>query len=191
VETSLRGPSSPLGPRGRAWVLKVLGAAAAVVGLAYLPHIAVVGRDVIGYLPGYLQEEHYTEGVRYLLPSVLGLSPDRTAFLAFAGLAAVAVWVVVRRPLAPRAAAALMGGLLLAVTPVQPWYAVTLLAGATVAGAPAWAAVAVAGYPYFFAVILDSPEAVTIGRVAYGLALLTVVIAARVRSRPLPAEVAA
>jgi hypothetical protein len=83
-----------------------------------------------------------------------------------------------------------MGGLLLAVTPVQPWYAVTLLAAATVAGAPAWAAVAVAGYPYFFAVILDSPDAVTIGRVAYGLAVLTVVLAARVRSRRLPADVA-
>jgi hypothetical protein len=172
-------------------VLKVLGAATAVVGLAYLPHLAVVGTDVIGYLPGYLKEEHYTEGARYLLAGPFGLSPGPTGFLAFAGLAAVAVWVVVRRPLAPHAAAALLGGLLLAVTPVQPWYAVTLLAVATVAAAPAWSAVAVAGYPYFFAVILDSPDAVLVGRVSYGLALAVVVVAGRVRSRRPAVDMAA
>jgi hypothetical protein len=178
------------GENRRAWVLKVAGAAAGVVALAYLPHVAVVGTDVIGYLPGYLKEEHYTEGARYLLAGLLGLSPGPTGALAFAGLAAVAAWVVVRRPLAPRAAAALMGALLLAVTPVQPWYSVTLLAVAAVAGAPAWSAVALAGYPYFFAVILDSPDAVTIGRVSYGLALAAVVVAGRAGSRRPPADVA-
>ncbi|HEX3621419.1 MAG TPA: glycosyltransferase family 87 protein [Acidimicrobiales bacterium] len=177
------------GPKARAWIVRVTGAAVGVVVVAYLPHVAVVGRDVIGYLPGYLQEEHYTEGARYLLASVLGLSPGPTGVVAFAGLVAVAAWVVVRRPLAPRAAAALMGGLLLAVTPVQPWYAVTLVAVATVAAAPAWAAIAVAGYPYFFAVILDSPRAVLIGRASYGLALATVAVAALLRSRRPPAEV--
>lgn len=166
------------GPKAWAWIVRVVGAAVGVVAVAYLPHVAVVGTDVIGYLPGYLQEEHYTEGARYLLAGILGLSPDRTGVLAFAGLGAVAAWVAVRRPAAPRAAAALMGGLLLAVTPVQPWYAVTLLAVAAVAGAPAWSLVAAAGYPYFFAVILDSPDAVRIGRVSYGLALVAVALAA-------------
>ena len=69
------------------------------------------------------------------------------------------------------------GALLLAVTPVQPWYAVSLLAVATVAARPAWSAVAVAGYPYFFAVLLDSPHAVAIGRTSYGLALAVLVVA--------------
>jgi hypothetical protein len=121
---------------------------------------------------------------------VLGLSADRTAAVAVAGFAAVVAWVLWRRPAAPRACAALMGGLLLAVTPVQPWYAVTLLAVAAVAGRPAWSAVAVAGYPYFFAVILDAPDQVTIGRRAYGLALVVVVLGAvvAVRRRPEPAE---
>jgi len=56
---------------------------------------------------------------------------------------------------------------------------VTLLAVATIAAAPAWSAVAIAGYPYFFAVLLDSPHAVAIGRVSYGLALAVMIVVAR------------
>ncbi|HTJ74267.1 MAG TPA: glycosyltransferase family 87 protein [Acidimicrobiales bacterium] len=170
--------------QARAWVARVVASAAAVVALAYLPHLAVVGPKVIGYLPGYLKEEHYDQGGRYLLAGLLHLPAGPTGVLAFAALAAAAAWVVVRRPPAPEAAALLMGALLLAVTPVQPWYAVTLLAVAAVAARPAWAAVAVAGYPYFFAVILDSPHAVAIGRLSYGLALLAVAVS--LRRSPVP-----
>ena len=172
------------GRRARPWVTRVVGAAGGVVALAYLPHVVAVGPKVIGYLPGYLKEEHYDQGARYLLAGLLRLPAGPTGVLAFAGLAAVAGWVLVRRPPAPEAAALLLGGLLLAVTPVQPWYAVTLLAVATVAARPAWAAVALAGYPYFFAVILDSPHAASIGRLSYGLALAVVAIS--LRRRPVP-----
>ena len=57
----------------------------------------------------------------------------------------------------------------------------TLLAVATIAVRPAWTALAVAGYPYFFAVLLDSPHAVAIGRVSFGLALVVVVLGGRLR----------
>jgi len=70
-----------------------------------------------------------------------------------------------------------MGVLLLAASPVQPWYAVTLLAFATLAVQPAWAVVVAAGYPYFFAVILLQPQRVGIGQGAYGLAALAVAVA--------------
>jgi len=175
---------SAVGDRRRSTLVRVGGAAAAVVALAYLPHVAAVGLRVLGYLPGYLQEERYGEGGRYLLAGILGLPPGLTAVLAASGFLAVGAWVLLRRPAAPRACAALFGALLLAVTPVQPWYAVTLLVVAAVAGAPAWSAVAVAGYPYFFAVILDSPHAVAVGRVSYGLALTVVVLAGRFYTRP-------
>lgn len=165
--------------RSRSDAAKLLAAAGAVVGLAYLPHVAAVGLRVVGYLPGYLREEKYGEGGRYLLAGALGLPAGLTAVVAAAGLAVVAAWVLRRRPDAAQACAALMGGLLLAVTPVQPWYAVTLLAMAAVAARPGWAAVAVAGYPYFFAVILDHPHAVAIGRISYGLALAVVVAGSR------------
>lgn len=162
---------------GRRALLRLGGAFVAVVTLAYLPHVVTVGLDVLGYLPGYLEEERYGEGGRYLLAGLLGLPPALTAALAGAGVAGAAGWVLLRRPEVPRGCAVLLGALLLAVTPVQPWYAVTLLAVATVAAKPAWSAVAVAGYPYFFAVLLDSPHAVAIGRVSYGLALALLVIA--------------
>ena len=152
-------------------LVRLGGAFAGVVTVAYLPHVAAVGLKVLGYLPGYLREERYDEGGRYLLAGLLGLPPALTAALAAAAVAGAAAWVLPRRPDVPRGAAMLIGALLLAVTPAQPWYAVTLLAVATVAAAPAWSAVALAGYPYFFAVLLDSPHAVTIGRVSYGAAL--------------------
>lgn len=151
-------------------------AAGAVVALTYLPHVLAVGARVIGYLPGYLKEEKYGEGGRYLIAGILGLSASATAAVAVAGFLVVVAWVLLRRPSAPRACAALLGALLLAVTPVQPWYAVTLLAVVTVAVRPAWSAVAAAGYPYFFAVILDAPRVVDIGRLSYGLALAVVLI---------------
>ncbi len=165
--------------RRRASIGRFVGAAAAVVVVGYLPHVAAVGLRVVGYLPGYLREERYDEGGRYLLAGLLGLPAGVTAALAAAAVVAVAGWVLVRHPPAPQGCAAILGALLLAVTPVQPWYAVTLLAVATVAAAPMWSAVAIAGYPYFFAVILDSPHAVAIGRVSYGLALVVVALLAR------------
>jgi hypothetical protein len=65
---------------------------------------------------------------------------------------------------------------------VQPWYAVTLLALATVAAQPFWAAVVVAGYPYFWAVILGHQQARTIGSVTYALALVVVLRGWRTRA---------
>ena len=168
---------------GRRGLVRLGGAFAAVVAIAYAPHVAYVGLRVLGYLPGYLQEERYAEGGRYLLAGMLGLPPAPTAALAAAGVVAAGAWVLVRRPDVPRGGAVVLGALLLAVTPVQPWYAVTLLAVATVAGAPAWSAVALAGYPYFFAVVLDSPDAVAIGRISYGLALVVLVAGGRLYTR--------
>lgn len=170
-----------LAARRRAWLVPAAAGAAAVVVLGYLPHVVGVGARVLGYLPGYLREEKYDVGGRYLLAGLLGLPATATAVVAGAGLAAAVGWAVFRGPDVPRAQAALLGGLLLAATPVQPWYAVTLLAVATVAVAPAWAAVAAAGYPYFFAVILDHPRTVAIGRLSYGLAMVVVATAAWAR----------
>jgi len=165
--------------RRRASLGRLIGGAAAVAVLGYLPHVAAVGLRVLGYLPGYLREERYAEGGRYLLAGLLGLPAGLTAAVAAAGLAAVAGWVLLRRPDVPRGCAVLIGALLLAITPVQPWYAVTLVAVAAVAVRPAWSTVAVAGYPYFFAVLLDSPHAVAIGRVSFGLALVAVALGGR------------
>jgi len=157
-----------------------LAVAAAVVGaIAYLPHVLDVGWKVLGYLPGYLREERYVGGGRFLVASVLGLSGVAAAVVSAVAFGAVVAWVVVRRPPIAGGAAAVMGAALLATSPVQPWYAVTLLALATVAVQPRWAAVLVAGYPYFWAIILGYENAATIGAASYALALVVVVVLGR------------
>ena len=164
-------------------IVRAVAAAVAVVAVGYLPHVIAVGARVLGYLPGYLREEQYDKGGRYLLAGLLGLPAGVTGFLAAAALLAVLGWVLVCRIPAPRAFAAILGAALLAATPVQPWYAVALLAVATVAVDPRWVLVVAAGYPYFFAVILDAPHTVAIGRVSYGVALVGVAVLTWTRSR--------
>jgi Glycosyltransferase family 87 len=180
---ALTGSVSGAATRRWSALVKAGAAALAVVAVGYLPHVVAVGARVLGYLPGYLREEQYDKGGRYLLAGLLELPAALTAALAGAAVVAAVAWVVVRRPSVPRAAAALLGAVLLAATPVQPWYAVALLAVATVAAEARWTLVVAAGYPYFFAVILDVPHTVAIGRLSYGLALAGVAVLSWPRSR--------
>jgi hypothetical protein len=175
-------------PRARRWrsVAIASAAAAGLAVVAYLPHMLAVGVHVIGYLPGYLREEHYDQGSRFLLAGALGLPGPLAAVVSIAAVVATAVWVAWprRQPLpAPDAARILLVALFLATTPVQPWYAVAAVAVAALSGRPWAAAVTIAGYPYFFGVLLDY-HAVTIGRVSYGAALLVVLVTAVARPAP-------
>ena len=162
------------------------GAFAAVCALAYLPHVLAAGPKVLGYLPGYLQEERYDQGGRFLLLSLTRLPPDVLPFLAAAVVlgAALLVW---RADLpAWRAAPVLLGTLLLVATPVQPWYAVSVAALGVLDRAVWWAALAVVAWPYYAAVVLDDPDAASVGRAGYGVALAVVVgaaVARRLRDR--------
>jgi hypothetical protein len=178
--------------RGR-WPLTA-AASALVLTLAvgYLPHVLAVGPRVLGYLPGYLREERYSEGGRFLLVGIIGRWAALTVVLAAVAIVGLLVLVVRRAPQPPEAMALLLGGALLVATPVQPWYAVSLLAVAAVAAQPVWSTVAAAGYPYYFAVVLDHAHAVLIGRVTYGLALAAVIVVivvlrARARTDPMAA----
>lgn len=175
-------------PDRRRALVGIGGAAAVVTAVGYLPHVLQVGTKVIGFLPGYLREEQYAGAGRYLVAGGLRL-PGGLAGLASAGaLVAAATWVWRHRPPAASGAALLLGVLLLAVSPVQPWYAVTLLAFATLTAQPRWAAVVAAGYPYFFAVILLHPQRVGIGQLSYGLAAAAVALPALLRGSPAPAR---
>ena len=175
----------------RRWVpvVRAGATAAAVVALAYAEHVARVGLHVLGYLPGYLSEEHYSTGGRFLLASLGRVPAGSAAAVSATFVGAACAWVWWRRPAAPAGAALLLGAVLLAASPVQPWYAVSLVAVATVAGRPWWAGVALAGYPYFFAVILADRHAAGIGEIAYGVALTTAVVGAAFAARPrLPSD---
>lgn len=167
--------------RSRA-LLRTGAAALAVCVAGYLPHVLAVGGKVIGFLPGYLREEQYDGAGRYLVAGALRVPGSLAGPLSVLALVAVAAWVWARRPPAPVGAAALVGTLLLAASPVQPWYAVTLLAFATLAVTPRWTVVVVAGYPYFFAVILLHPNRAGIGQLAYAAAAAGVLGLARARA---------
>jgi hypothetical protein len=166
-------------PRRRPWLsaLRSTAAATAIVVAGYLPHLLRVGPTVLGYLPGYLREEHYEQGGRFLLAAALGLHGRAAGVLAAVALTTVVIVVLGRRPGSLQASAVVLAALLLVATPVQPWYAVSLLAIATLTGRPWWAAIVVAGYPYFFAVILDYRHTTGLGQLSYASALAVVVVA--------------
>jgi hypothetical protein len=163
-------------------VVRVAGTAAAFSALAYVPHVVRVGSRVLGYLPGYLREEHYRTGGRFLLAGLLHLPHSVAGPASAIAVAAAMVWVVLERPSPPVGACVVIGAVLLAASPIQPWYAVMLLALATVAAMPWWAAVVAAGYPYFFAVILDDRHATGHGQAAYAVAFSVVVVGALMTS---------
>jgi hypothetical protein len=172
---------------------RALAGFAAVAVAGYLPHVLAVGPRVLGYLPGYLHDENYAAGGRFLLLGALGAHGMAAQLLAagvLAAVAAVAWWQsrdtdVTARPDVP--ARRLLGALLLVATPVQPWYAVPLVAVAALDGAWWWLAVAAAGYPLFFhsleGVPLPALPAFDVGRLAYGAALAAVVLGGTIAAR--------
>ena len=172
--------------------VRVLSAFVAVCVVSYLPHVLALGGDVLGYLPGYLVEENYGSGDRFLLLSLVGIGGRVATVLAAATGLAVAALVLrrVRGPAPDHAHAAvlLLGAALLVATPVQPWYGLPLAALAVLAGRPAWLAVPAAAYPAFFAVIPAGPSdrAALTGGLAFAVALVVVLGGAWVRARRSP-----
>jgi hypothetical protein len=161
---------------------RATAAAGALAVAAYAPHVIAVGTRVLGYLPGYLREEHYDTGMRFLLVGLLHLSGPLAIGVVAAVLLGAAVWVLRRRPAFPVGCAVLLLALLLTTTPVQPWYGVLLIALAAVCGKPSWAAVTMAAYPYFYGVLLADSKATAFGQAGYVIALIIVVAA--IRRRP-------
>ncbi len=157
-------------------------AAGAVVVLAEAPHVAVVGGKILGYLPGYLREEQYGDGGRFLLVGLLGLPGPVSTGLAAAALV-VAVVAVARSRLAPDVGlVVLLAALVFVTTPVQPWYAVAAAGMGAFVGAPWLLVVGAATEPYYAIVILNDRHQVAVGRIGYGLAAL-VVLGALARRR--------
>ena len=163
----------------------VISAGVAATIIVYLPHVLAVGSGVIGFLPGYLQQEGYANGSRFLLLGML--IPGKWGFLAaFAILATVALLVLLRGdPDRPWRGAVVMTGVALAVaTPPFPWYAMLLVMLVAFDGRVEWLGFAMVRYvansaplPGVRIPVLDALRA------AYGLALAVVVVAALIRWR--------
>jgi hypothetical protein len=169
--------------------------AVVVAALVEAPHVLVVGSRVLGYVPGYIHEEHYTSGGRFLLLGLLSLPGPLTTVVAAAVVVGVAA-AVGRSGHGPAAALAIvLSVLILVTTPVQPWYAAVAGGAGVLAGAPWLLTLGLAAEPYYAAVILADPHQVAVGRIVYGLALAVVLYstftwkADRRLSRPRPLAV--
>lgn len=133
--------------------VKVIGAAVAVVVIGYIPHILAVGSKVIGYFPGYLNEEGYQNGSRLVLLGQLFPHPYDSAvgvlLMAILGL----VCLLRADPEHPeRSAVWLLGAAFLIFSPNYGWYATLLIAFVAMAGRWSWMPVALAPtFTYLYA----------------------------------------
>jgi hypothetical protein len=172
----------------RGWQ-RAVAAFAAVIAIGYAPHVLAVGPKVLGYLPGYLREEDYAGGKRFLLLDGIGLTGTLAQVVAVGVVLGTAAWVVAQREqlAVDVAMRRLLGALLLVATTVQPWYAVPLAALAALEGAWWWLAVAAAGYPLFFRTLEKVPlpgwPAYQVGQLAYGTALAVVLVGGLLAAR--------
>src|SRR5580692_298029 len=76
----------------RRWFTVAAAASSAFIAV-YVPHLLAVGSKVIGFLPGYLQQENYTSGTRYGIIGLFVTGPLASA-VAVLILAAVALAVL-------------------------------------------------------------------------------------------------
>ena len=143
----------------------------AICVTSYVPHALAVGSDIVGYLPGYLKEEKYRTGTRYLLVGLLGLRGPAASVVVALGLLALAFWAIRTALPLPDAAVRVMVVVLLLVTPVQPWYAILVVALACLARAWWALPITAAPYPLFFTTVLNGNGAL-VGRISYGGAAL-------------------
>ncbi|MDX3077569.1 glycosyltransferase 87 family protein [Streptomyces sp. NPDC088354] len=157
---------------------RVLLPAALVVVLAYLPYVLASGSGVLGYLPGYLQEEGYDSAHVRRFALLRLVLPDTAAGFAAAAVVAVTALYVLRRgdPDRPWSGALLVTGTALLVTsPSYSWYALLVVALVALDGRWEWLSVAAAGAVLYLAGGPAQQAA------SYGIATLAVVIGAFVR----------
>ena len=144
-----RGDNPPRPPREgmrRRWVTVAVAASSAFVAV-YVPHVIRVGSKVIGFLPGYLQQEGYTKGTRF---GIIGLFVTGPLAIAMAALILAAVAFAVLQfsdPDRPWEGALYMTAAALAVaTPHYQWYSLLLVMLVALDGRPEWLAFAAGGY---------------------------------------------
>src|SRR6266571_7484807 len=131
---SPRGDSIPPDPPGRPpgegmrrrWFTVAVVASSAFIAV-YIPHVIRVGTKVVGFLPGYLQQENYTTGSRYGIIGLFIIGP-LASVVAVLILAAIAIAVLqFADPDRPwRGAVVMTAGALAVTTPHYQWYSLLL-----------------------------------------------------------------
>ena len=163
----------------------VAAVAAVTFALSYLPHVLAVGTGVLGYLPGYLEEEGYDGRGRFavlrlLLPDWVPV--EVATVLAAVILAAVAARVALRTdPDRPWDGAVVVTGVAVLLAGANyPWYALMLAALIALSGRWEWLPATAAAYLPYFVGALDLEMEPT-KKLSYGTAtaLVLLLMAAR------------
>ncbi|MYX27634.1 DUF2029 domain-containing protein [Streptomyces sp. SID8381] len=178
-------PGALSGQRGPARIARTVAALLAVVALSYLPYVIASGAGVLGYLPGYLQEEGYQPGdvhrfalLRLLLPDA---AAEATAVLLLVGTAGCVWWR--GDPLRPwRGALLLTGVALLLMSPGYPWYALLVVGLVALDGRWEWLTVPLAGTVLYLGGRLL--PGVPLQAWTYGTAAVCVAVGAGLRALP-------
>ncbi len=125
---------------------RTLGAAVATMIAGYLPHLLAVGSLVIGFLPGYLDDEGFDGRRRFALLIFLPEPARLPAALAVALLLAVVAVLRSSREPALTTCCWLYGAAFLVATPAYPWYLLPMMVLAVSAGRWEWLALWPAAY---------------------------------------------
>lgn len=130
----------------RRWVTVAVAAGSAFVAV-YVPHVIRVGSKVIGFLPGYLNQEGYTRGTRF---GIIGLFVTSWLAIAVAALVMAAIAFAVLQYSDPdrpwQGALVMTAGALAVATPHYQWYSLLLVMLVALDGRPEWLAFAAGGY---------------------------------------------
>jgi hypothetical protein len=141
-------PRSPRGGRRRRWLTVSLAMGGAIVAV-YIPHVAAVGSKVIGFLPGYLQQNGYESGQRF---GIIGLFVTgwlaTVAAVLILGAVALAVLLFTDPDRPWRGAVVMTAAALAVATPAYQWYALLLVMLVALDGEPEWLAFAAGAYYY-------------------------------------------
>ncbi|HEV2636416.1 MAG TPA: glycosyltransferase [Actinocrinis sp.] len=161
------------------------GSAVATLALMYLPHVLAVGGKVIGYIPGYLNEQGYDSGTGYvLLGMVLPQSWTSGAAVLIAAGVGLAVYLRANPDRPWRGAVLMTGSALLLTSPAYAWYALLLCAFIALDGTGSleWLALAT---PDFIARVAQAAGmgSLAANRLGYGLAAAAVLAGWAVRAR--------
>jgi signal transduction histidine kinase len=150
---------------------------------SYLPHLVAAGALVVGFLPGYLTQEGFSDGSSRSAILALALPPEARQLAA--GLLAVtlAVLALYRHDREPIAVTCcwLYGAALLITTPTYPWYGLPLIALAVQADRYEWLVVPAAAYLAYASFGHDQRQGLI-----YLAGLVIVLSAITLRHRPVP-----